>query len=163
RPANDAQPQTNLYAVIAKAPDHGCELLRRVDQSQVARALRKREMLRLLGVTRNVDLGHAAIRGEKRREQFSLFDTAVSTCEIDRAVVGPERPAHTEKLFGARVPFVMVQKITVSALLDCGTARDDIQTHSSANHTRKRIDLLNECRRLHQTEPVGDDKLELLR
>src|SRR6185503_767488 len=101
---------------VAKALHNTREVFRCIDQPQVARALRQREMLRLLRMTRHVDLGRAAVGREKRREHFSLFDATVLAREIDGAVVGPERATDAEKLFRAGVSFVVFEKVAITPL-----------------------------------------------
>ena len=104
-------------------------------------------MLRLLRVPRHVNLRLAAIRREKRRENLSFIDVTILARETHLAITSPERMTHRQKLFRARVSLIVVQKISIPALLYRRAARDDVQTHASINQTRQRVDLLDEGRR----------------
>src|SRR5262245_31647718 len=117
-------------------------------------------MLCLLRMTRNINLRLTAIGRLKRREDLSLIDSAILTRKAHFTVVGPKQMTHAEKLFRARVSFVMVEKIAIATLLQSRTSSDDIQTHAPANQTRKRVDLLHKRRRLHQAQSIRNDELQ---
>src|SRR4051794_36089760 len=101
-------------------------------------------MLRLLRVPRHVNLRLAAIRREKRREDLSFINATILARETHLAITSPERVTHRQNLSRARVSLIVVQKISVPALLHCRAARHDIQTHATTNQTRQRVDLLHE-------------------
>src|SRR5438045_1831687 len=109
----------------------------------------------------DIDFGGASIRRDERRVQLPFFDSKVFAVEINLTPVSPEGAADRQELFGACVPLVVFQKVSVAALLYSGTTGDDVQGDASADECGESIDLLYESRRLHKARAIGDDELEL--
>src|SRR4030095_195378 len=111
-------------------------------------------------MARHINLGCTSSRSLKGCQQFSSFDTPVFACEIHIAVLFPEGPGDSEEFIGACIALVMVQKITVTSLLQSRTSGNDVQRHTSLDESGERVHLLHERCGLHQAEAIGDYELE---
>ena len=76
----------------------------------------------------------------------------------------PHRARRTanSQIPGAGIPFIVLQKVSVAALLRCRAARDDVQSDASSNQTGEGVDLLLYKRCLAASAPCdSDNELEL--
>src|ERR1051326_91073 len=114
RPAHNAQTQTDVDTICAKVGNCRAEFLGRIDQTQITRTPSQREMLRLFRMSRHVNLRRLPIGRLKRRVDLAFLNVAILAGEVYVAVSGPERTTNFEKLFGTRVAFVVIEKISVA-------------------------------------------------
>src|SRR5215213_11295573 len=82
--------------------------------------------------------------------------------KINLVIRSPERVAHRQKFFRARISLIVRQKIAIAVLLGSRATGDDVQIDASINQTRQGVDLLHEYRRLHQSGAISNNEFELL-